>query len=408
MSGGAAPSVDGVLASDTLPLEGLRVLDIGQEVAGPLVARLLARLGADVIKVEEPGSGDPVRNIGPERSNGRRGESGPLHLYVNEGKRGITLDLGSRTGRELFLRLVAVSDIVVENGKPGDLAALSLDYPVLERANRRLILASISGFGASGPYAEFEHTELTLFAAGGHMYHSGAIPRPPIRMGGYPAQCNAAMLATYATLSAERARGESGPGQHVTFSIFENQLISHAQQMVEISYYGEETGAHAERGRAGLRGVTANDGMAMVSAQEQQMPRLAGLVGAPEELGRPDPMDAAEAKSTLQRHVKRWAAGRSKRAVYQEAQEAHVPASYVAAPSDLLDSPQYRSRGFIRAVEHPDAGLFETLGLPFSWPGAEAPMSPPPRLGQHNADVFGELLGIRRGQLPALAAAGVI
>ena len=393
---------------DVLPLSGLRVLDIGRMFAGPFAARLFARLGADVIKIEPPGEGDPARNRGPEQAGGRRGESGPLYLYLNEGKRGITLDLASATGRDLFLRLVALSDIVVENLEPGELTKLDLDYPALERVNSQVILSSIAGFGSGGAYEGFTASELTLFAIGGHMFRSGTSGRPPNRMGGYPTQCNAALLAAYATLVAERARAATGRGQHVEFSILENQVISHAQAMVEVSYYGEETGAHSPRGAQGLRGVVARDGVAMVSAQEQQMPRLAELLGAPEELGRPDPMDAAASKRELNERLQRWAEDRSKREVYEQAQAVHVPASYVAGPLDLIDSPQYRSRGFIHQVTHEDGGTFSIPGLPFRWEGAEAPITPPPRIGQHNAAVFGDLLGIKPRQLPALAAAGVI
>jgi crotonobetainyl-CoA:carnitine CoA-transferase CaiB-like acyl-CoA transferase len=349
-----------------------------------------------------------VRDHGPEQPSGRRGESGPLHLYVNEGKRGITLDLASATGRDLFLRLVAVSDIVIENRDPGELARLDLEYPVLEHTNPRVILTSVSGFGGDGPYRDFTASELTLFAIGGHMFRSGQLGRPPIRMGGYPAQCNAAALAAYATLLAERARAESGAGQQVDFSIFENQVISHAQAMVEVSYYGEETGAQAPRGAQGIRGVPTSDGIAMVSAQEQQMARLAELVGAPDKLGRPDPMDPVGSRLELSDHLARWAIDRTKREVYEQAQAMHIPASYVAAPADLVDSPQYRSRGFIHEAEHPDAGTFSTPGLPFNWEGSEAPIALPPRLGQHNAEVFGELLDIEPEQLPILAAAGVV
>ncbi len=396
------------MSSDILPLSGLRVLDIGRMVAGPFAARLFARLGADVIKIEPPGGGDPVRNRGPEQAGGRRGETGPLHLYLNEGKRGITLDLASVTGRELFLRLVALSDIVIENLEPGELAELDIDYTALERVNSRVVLSSITAFGTGGAYEGFTASELTLFAIGGHMFRSGTLGRPPIRMGGYPAQCNAALLAAYATLVAERARAASGRGQHVEFSIFENQVISHAQAMVEVSYYGEETGAHSPRGSQGNRGVVAKDGLAMVSAQEQQMPRLAELLGAPEELGRPDPMDASASKRELDERLRRWASDRSKRDVYEQAQAVNVPASYVAGPADLVDSPQYSNRGFIHQIQHQDAGTFSIPGLPFRWEGAEAPIAPPPRVGQHNAEVLGDLLGIERRQLPALAAAGVI
>ncbi len=387
------------------PLSGLRVLDVGQEIGGPFCSRLFARLGADVIKVEPP-SGDPVRRLPPFRPDARTGESGALHLYVNEGKRGIALDLGVSSGRELFLRLVEETDVIVENFAPDILPRLGLDFALLHSINPRVILTSISNYGDSGPYADYHGSDLTLFAMGGHMYRSGTANRPPIQMGGHPAQVLMAISAAYATLAALRQQTQYG-GQHVTCSIFESQVTSHAQAMVEISYYGSETGAGLPRGADGVRGVMARDGVTMVSAQEQQTARLAELVGAPRELGEVDPMNRGEQRRQLMTYVEKWAAGRTRLEVYESSQAARVPASYVANPADLLSSPQYAERGFIRELEHPDAGRVSVPGLPFRWPGTESPMRPAPRLGEHTVEVL-ESLGLRRDQITQLAGAGVI
>jgi crotonobetainyl-CoA:carnitine CoA-transferase CaiB-like acyl-CoA transferase len=377
-------------------------------ISGPFAARLFARLGADVIKIERPGGGDPARNRGPHQVGGRHRESGPLHLYVNEGKRGITLDLESPTGRDFFLSLVCQSDLVIENLGPGELEKFDLEYRRLAEVNPGVVLTSISDFGADGPYRDFRASELTLFALGGHMYRSGDAGRPPLRMGGWPAEYMAGLLASFAAIAANRSAEYSGSGQHVTFSIFENQVISHAQAMVEVSYYGTETGADLPRGAGGIRGVLARDGLAMVSAQEQQMRRLAELIDAPAELGQPDPMDPVGSRQEINEHVARWAADLTKREVYERSQAAHVPASFAAEPHDLLESPQYRARDFLRSVDHPDAGRVSIPGLPFGWEGAEIPMRPAPRLGEHTAEVFEELLDLPRAQLPPLAASGVI
>ncbi|MBM3139042.1 MAG: CoA transferase [Chloroflexi bacterium] len=390
------------------PLSGLRVLDIGREVAGPVCGRLLARLGADVIRVESPGTGDPARRRGPFRAGAAHGESGPLHLYVNEGKRGVAIDLRTASGRDLFLNLVAKSDAVVENFEPRVLGKLDLAYATLAAARPEIVLTSISTFGDGGPYRDYRATELTVFAMGGHMYRSGDAARQPLRMGGWPSQYLVALHAAYATLVALRLAEERGVGQHVTLSIFESQVTAHAQAMVEVSYYAEETGACTPRGAMGLRGVRARDGMAMVTAQEQQMGRLAELVGAPPELGRVDPMNREGGRRALLEHVARWAEGHTKREVYELGQAMHIPASYPADPADLLASPQYRHRGFIESVDHPEAGRVAIPGIPFRWAGSTAPPRPAPRLGEHNAEVFGGLLGLSGAQLAQLAGAGVI
>jgi len=387
------------------PLNGLRILDVGHEIGGPFCARLLARLGADVIKIEPP-LGDPVRRRPPFRPGARAGESGALHLYVNEGKRGIVLDLAVPSGRALFLRLVEDADVVVENLGPRVLPGLGLDFTLLQSVNPRVVLTSISDYGDSGPYRDYHGGELALFAMGGHMYRSGTADRPPIQMGGHPAQVLVAINAAYATLAALRHQRQYG-GQHVTCSVFESQVTSHAQAMVEISYYGAETGAGLPRGADGLRGVLARDGLAMVSAQEQQMARLAELVGAPREVGEANPMDRGEQRRQLAAYVEQWAAGQTRREVYEKSQRAHVPASYVADPADLLSSPQYAARGFIREVEHPDAGRVSIPGLPFQWLGAEPPMRPAPRLGEHTVEVL-EAVGITRRAITQLTGAGVV
>ncbi len=385
------------------PLHGVRVLDLGREIAGPLCARFLSRMGADVIKVEPP-LGDPIRRAN-STSGARTGESSPGHLYANEGKRSVVMDLATPSGRQVFLRLVRTADIVIENFEPQVLADLDLDYPVLRAANPGVILTSISAYGDTGPYRDFQARELTLFAMGGHMYRSGAPDRPPVRMGGHPTEVLAALGAGYATLAALRMRAAGG--QHVTYSAFESQVTSHAQAMVEVSYYGMETGGDAPRGAAGIRGLLARDGLAMISAQEQQMPRLAALVGAPPELGQVDPMDRGGRRGELMERVAEWASQRTAREVYELGQGARVPASFVASPQDLLESPQYRHRNFIREVEQPELGTVAVPGLPFKWPESEVPERPAPRLGEHTVEVL-ESLDMTRDQILRLAAAGVV
>ena len=379
-------------------MAGVRVLDLGTMISGPFSARLLARLGAEVIRIEPPGLGDRAR----------RTPGGSLHQYVNEGKLGVTASLDCASGRDLVLRLAAESQVVIENLGPSELADRGLGYDALSAENPQLVLTSITAFGDSGPYRNFRSSELTLFAMGGHMYRSGVLGRPPLRMGGSPAQFFMALNAAFATLLAVRAAEQHDVGQQVTCSIFENQVTAHAQAMVEISYYGEETGAGQPRGGGQLRGLKTIDGMAMVSAQEQQMPSLVEMLGAPAELGRPDPQRSAETRGELMKYTSQWAAERTKREVYEQGQAAHIPASYVANPADLIESPQYQSRGFIETIELADGTSASIPGMPFSWPDAVTPARRAPELGEHNATVYPDLLGLTQPELTQLAGAGAI
>jgi CoA:oxalate CoA-transferase len=397
-----------VTSSLQLPLSGLRILDIGRLVAGPFCARLLARLGADVIKVEEPQRGDPARRIGPFAAEADNGENGPLHLYVNEGKRGITLNLSCRTGRRLFLQLVEKADVVIENLEPRVLQALNIGFDQLIAANPRIVLVSISNFGATGPYRDFEARELTLFAMGGHMYKSGYIERAPVRMGGNPSQYLGAISAAYATMLGIRTAEVYKLGQHIEVSLFESQVTSHAQAMVEVSYYGEETGARTPRQPADSKRLMAKDGPVMFSVQEHQMARLAALIGAPPELGRPNPMQRGSGRAALQEYINAWAAERSQIEFYTQGQDAHIPASYVASPADILNSPQYKHRRFFLETTDARGQPIAIPGLPFRWEGAWAAPRPAPTLGQHNQEVYSELLGLDGLSLSRLFAAKVI
>jgi crotonobetainyl-CoA:carnitine CoA-transferase CaiB-like acyl-CoA transferase len=386
----------------------LRVLDVGTSPAGALAARLLARLGAEVIKVEAPGVGDPTRRTGPFKKHAARGEAGALHLFVNEGKQSITLDLRSQTGRSIFDRLVAVSDVVMESLQQNDVDALRINHATLAEAHPKVVLTSITPFGRSGPYRDYRAGEFTTFAMGGHMYRTGTIGRPPIRMGGSPAFVLAALAAAYATLVAARTAAREGYGQHVDFSILENQVTSHAQHMVEVSYYGEETGAKAPRQPAEGRRLFARDGPVMFSVMEQQLPALVELVGAPSELARPTPGERVGTNPTLQTYVADWVKDRMQQEVYELGQAGHVPTSYTASPAHLFDSPQYRHRQFLRSVQHAEAGAISVPGLPFRWGKPEPEMKPAPMLGQDNERVYANLLQLSGEDLRRLFAAGVI
>jgi crotonobetainyl-CoA:carnitine CoA-transferase CaiB-like acyl-CoA transferase len=227
-------------------------------------------------------------------------------------------------------------------------------------------------------------------------------------MGGLPSQVLGSLLAAFATLIAVRASEEQGFGQLVDFSLFENQVTSHAQSMVEVSYLGQETGANTPRIPNEGRRLFAKDGPVMFSVMEQQLALLAELINAPAELAKSRPGERAGANPDLQRLITDWVGSRTQREVYEAGQAGHVPTSYSASPSDLLSSPQYESRNFLMPMTHGIAGELKVPGLPFLWMREEPPAIPAPLLGQHTEPLLRELLGLSRLDVKRLFQAGVL
>ena len=202
-------------------LSVLRVLDLSEGVAGAYCTKLLAGFGADVIKIERPGGGDPVRRHGPFPDDLPHGEKGALFLYLNTGKKSITLDIAQRSGALLLLRLVEGAEVVVESFPPGWLTELGLGYGSLARIKPRLVMTSVTPFGQDGPYAGYRATNLTAFAAGGQMVVTGEPDREPLKNGGYQAEYQAGLHAFAATAVAAFSADATEVGQHIDIAAVE-------------------------------------------------------------------------------------------------------------------------------------------------------------------------------------------
>ncbi|MCA9856198.1 MAG: CoA transferase, partial [Dehalococcoidia bacterium] len=202
------------------PLEGVRVLDLSEYIAGPYCARFLAGFGADVIKVERPG-GDPIRRWGPFKDGSVDVEAGALHLYLNQGKRSITLDLETEDGRSVLRELIATADILVESARPGELHEIGFGYEDVRAINPGLIYTSITPFGQTGPYSQFNAWEITFYALSGQMHITGEADKEPLKNGGYLGQYGAGQNAYVATLAAFWERSFSEQGQHIDVSMHE-------------------------------------------------------------------------------------------------------------------------------------------------------------------------------------------
>jgi len=388
------------------PLNGLKVLDLGHWIAGPYCTKLLAGLGANVIKVERPDGGDPARRAGSFPEDRPHPEKSGLYLYLNTGKRSITLNLKSPTGKSLFRQLAQWADVIVENFAPRVMPSLGLGYAHLEEIKPSLVLTSISNFGQTGPYRDYRGNDMTIFAAGGLMHQFGLPEMPPLRFGGNIVQYSGGLAAFAATLIAFYHAELTGEGQQVDISLQEVLACHHFQGMVEYEY----TGRDRTRNRTMLI-FPASDGWVNAMFFPYMWNRVPDALGMPELLD--DPRFRTE-ESRIQ-HFQEfetlllpWMLSHTKEEIYHIGQKARLPFGYLADAKDLIDSPQYRARGFFKVLDHPFAGRQTYPGTPLRVGDVEWQHDRAPLLGEHNEEVYCGLLGYCRADLARLRQNGVI
>lgn len=402
-------------------LSDLKVVEVGELVAGPYAAKLLADLGADVIKVEPPGSGDPARRRGPFPGDVPDGETSGLFLYLNTNKRGVTLDLARPTGRDLFLRLIAWADVLIENLGPVAVDRLAIGFDALLTVNPGLVMTSISGLGQTGPYRDQAASDLIAFHMSGYGFRLGGAvddpdTEPPLKAAEHQADVVAGITAALATLAALAARDLTGRGQHVDLSTLEAMIPFSFGDIARFSYEGVRgSRSRTENPPTGVVAVLpTRDGQVAISPREEHLwTRWLQVMGNPA-------WSADTCFATRERRAANWARlepllaawtrQRSSDEVVQAAQAARVPAFAVNAIDQVFSSPQLAARRFLQPVDHPRAGelLYPTAPYRFSAAGGWELRRPAPLLGEHNQAVFGEILGRTAGELVGLRQAGVI
>ncbi|MBI3954115.1 MAG: CoA transferase [Chloroflexi bacterium] len=398
-------------------LEGLRVLDLTQGIAGPFCTKLLADYGADVIKIERPGHGDVARRYGPFPGDDPNPEKSGLFLHLNTNKRGITLNLKTAAGRGSFKRLAERADLVVESFMPGTMARLGLSYATLEALNQRLVLVSISNFGQTGPYRDYKATDLVIQALASPMYSKGHPDREPLKYAENTALYFAGVTAAVAALGAAFASVFDGVGQHVDISIAEAVLGSVERMTTSYLYTGEvaRRAGHQVLPTYLSGAYRCQDGFVGVQGGgrgESWWPRVYRMMGMPElaEDPRFSTLQAREQnREELDAFWHSWLLDHTREEVFRAAREARFPLAPVNTTEDLLNDPHYRARGFFVGLEHPVAGHLVYPGAPFKL--SETPWQvsrPAPALGQHNEEVYGGLLGLGQRDLAGLRKEGVI
>ena len=397
------------------PLEGLRVVDLTQAVAGPYCTKLLAAYGATVIKVERPGGGDPMRHAGPFIEDRPGPDRSLAFLHLNTDKLGVTLNLNTASGREIALKLVSTADVVVESFRPGTMARLGFSYEDLRAEKPGVVLTSISNFGQTGPYRDLPASEIVLYAMGHAMFGTGQPDAEPMSMAPRVNLHFAGQTAVVATMGATLGQRLHGHGEWIDVSIMETFASSIDRRAVSLTAY-DYTGERMVR-LASVQGIaippTYNvcaDGYFHMTVGTAWWAPFVEAVGEPflREPRFAPPLTDPLLREEFDAFWIPWCLQRTKRELVQIFQAAGMPVAPVNSIADILDDPQLRVRGFFRTVAHPSSGAAEYTGVPFvmhDTPGAIR--NPAPALGQDNERVYGEL-GYSRSDLAVLASAGVV
>ena len=393
-------------------LDDVRVLDLSEGVAGPFCTKLLAALGADVISVEAPGRGDRARSAPPFAGDEPHPELSGLFLYLNTGKRSVTLDLQQASGRAIAGRLATEwADIVIEDFAPGQLDAWGLGHEALEAARDAArpgaIVVSVTDYGQSGPYRDWQASDLTALALGGSLYIAGDEDREPLKIGGRPGQFFAGLSAFSGALLALHYRDATGEGQHVDVSMLEG--IATAQEYPGAAWaYKREIRV---RGPGHAPMFEVDDGYIGLMFPQARWAAFCELIGRPEIEHDPrfeGTRQRRDNMAELREIIAEWTEGKRKADLYHAVQGVQGPAGYVCTAPDLIESPQFIEREFFGEVDHPATGPLLYPGLPLRFGTERPPLRRAPLLGEHNAEVYGELLGCDAADLARMRGAGVI
>lgn len=393
------------------PLEDIVVLDLGQIYNAPYCSLLLAYAGAEIIKVEPP-EGEALRRQTPA---GR-----PPHpfLLLNGNKRSVALDLKHPRGRALFLDLVRLADVLLENFAVGTMDRLGLGVDVLRRTNPRLIVATGKGFGTSGPHARYPAMDLTVQALTAIMATTGFPDQPPVKAGVAFVDFIAGVHLALGILLALRQRERTGEGQVVEVAMQDAVIPTLASNLGGYLASGgtlpERTGnRHGGLAIAPYNAYRCRDGwVAVLAVTDRHWQAVARVMGRPDLADHPDyrtMADRARRMETVDAWVESWTATRSKEEVVRELTAEHVPAAPVASLGDLLRDPHVAARGMLARVADPVFGEVMAFGNPVRLSAADpVPPAAAPAVGQHTAEVLQERLGLSAEELQRLAADGVI
>ncbi len=401
----------------SIALQGVRVLDLSRVLAAPLSTQLLADLGAEVIKVERPGTGDEARTYGPpflETTEGEKTDIAAFYLACNRNKRSVTINHASAEGQALIRKLVAQSDVLVENFKTGTLKKYGLDYASLKAINPKLVYLSVTGFGQTGPYSHKPGYDGIFQAMGGLMSVSG-YPQEPMKVGISMVDILTSFYGAVAILAALRHRDVTGEGQHIDLSLLDCGFASLSHFAMNYLVSGQ---VPTRRGNGGFGGIPSqvfqcsDKPLFIVAGNNKQFGAFCKVAN------RMDIFEDPRFNSTAGRIANREQIlpildevfkTRTRDEWLEQLDEVGVPVSPVNELPDVLDNPQIQHRGMVTQTEHPLAGMLKILANPINFSATPVgDYRAPPLMGADTAEVLGEKLGLDAAALDALRAGGVI
>ncbi len=380
--------------TDTTALEGVKVLDLTQIMAGPYCTMMLADMGADVVKVEKPNGGDDTRRMGPPFIEG---ESAAF-LGINRNKRSIVVDLRSDEGREIVLDMARSYDVLVQNFRPGSLERMGLGYDQVRELNPSMVYCTISGFGVTGPYARRGGFDLVTQGMSGLMSVTGHPDSPPTKVGVPLCDLNAGMFAAIGILTAYINRLRTGQGQHVDTSLLEGGIAYTFWESAMYFATGEVPGpkGSAHRLTAPYQAFETSDGYVNIGAANQaNWERLCTAIERDELVSDPrfaEPRDRMNNLDELIATLERTFSQKSSEYWLDALEAAGVPAGPIYDIQQVYDDPQVRAREMVVETDHPVAGRTSNIGIPVKLSDTPGRFrKPAPTLGQHTDEVLREL-----------------
>lgn len=394
-------------------LQGIRVIDMTHNQAGPACAQILGFLGADVIKLEEPKGGDIARTNLRDKAD----SDSLFFLILNANKRSLTLNLKTDEGKALFRKVIAEADVLLENFGPGALDRLGLGYDALSKLNPRLIYATIKGFGTYGPYSGYKSFEPIAQAMGGAMAVTGFPENPPTYV--FPAigDSGTGMHMAIGILAALQQRHRTGKGQHVEVSM-QDAVVN----LIRVSLRDHQRFGHPPPRIGNQLGHTVpgttypcapggpND-YVYIFAQPQMWKPFLGAIGHPELAD--DPRFATadarwENRAVLNAIIEAWTRHRTKHEVMRILGEAGVPSGACQDTGEVLADPHLRAREMVVDIDYPTRGMYQTVGCPIKLSDSPTVVTRPPMLGEHTAEVLEQLCCVEPDALVRLRDAGIV
>jgi len=390
------------------PLDRLTVLDLSRVLACPFASMILAELGARVIKVEQPGSGDETRGFEPQLE-----KDSAYYFACNRSKESITVNLRSDEGRKLIRGLAQKADVVLENFPVGTLARYGLDYPSLSALNEKLVFVSCTGFGQTGPYAEKKGYDTVFQAMGGIMSLTGEKGGGPVKPGLPVADLTSGLWIAIAILAALAGRARTGKGCYVDFSMLDGQvalLTLAAARYFALNEIPPRLGTE-HPGRVPSATFRCSDGKyAHITASDQHWAPLCRALGVEDwGAGFPDNAVRVEKRDEVMTRLTQCISLLRRSELIAKLDEADVPVGPVNDVAEILADPQVRARRLVGSFDYPGVGEFKALAIPYKFLGWDNPeIGAPPGLGEHTAKVLNELLGLSLQEISRLRGAKAI